>query len=261
MLKAMKSVRIGTASRAIDLLATHFGVDQTHFDRIVKDPAYRRQVGLAMTGKLVSTIMSRDEWIERESNIHMRLKELGLRSATRTKIDRVYDLYYYGPKRLELGFDHRLIPHGLTRDTLVQAFAEVGIPWSGELPVGSCGEDIPTSSYIVNCDLTTVMQPADDDHRPFMLTYDEQVVWSKSQGLSGIASVEEAMYILLRMKIEFGRILFPSGSIRCRNQGSTVDDSLYFHFSAKRGIHDMFLAKGYIDPNLGCIPLSYPKDN
>lgn len=249
---AMKSVNLGTAARATDLL-TGYGVDQTHFDRLVKDPAYRRQVGLAMTGQLTVTQITREEWVERELNILTQLHELGLPVLTvgeevmRQQLDAAYN------EEGHHGIDHRFVPGGLVRQMLLDASAKAGIKIGTDYLLG---ESLPTQVGVFDCNLTTVMQPVDGDQRPFMLDHDKHEAWSKDQGGDGISSAEEAQYLLLRMKLEFGRILFMGGWIRCKNAaGSGI--SVYVVFSANVGLGVDFGSRSSHGWSYGCVPRKF----
>lgn len=242
---AMKSVNLGTAARATDLLTTGYGVDQTHFDRLVKDPAYRRQVGLAMTGQLTVTEITRDEWLDRELNFQDQLKELGLPSATREQLEAAYKEGY--------GLNHRFVPAGLTRQMLLDASAKAGIKTGTDYP---SGEQLPTEAGIFECDLATVMQPMDADQRPFMLDYNEHEAWSKDQGGTGLSSAEEAQYLILRMKLEFGRVLFMGGWIRCRNAAGS-GYSVFVSFDADDGLSVRYGSRSGRGWGYGCLPRKF----
>jgi hypothetical protein len=239
---AMKSVNLGTVARATDLLTTGYGVGQTHFDRLVKDPAYRRQVGLAMTGQLIVTEITRDEWVERELDLHDQLKELGLPFATREQLEAAW--------KRGFGLNQRFDPGDLTRQMLLDASAKAGIKTKTDFPPG---EQLPTEVGIFVCDLTTVMQPMDADQRPFRLDHDEHEAWSKDQGGSGLSSAEEVMYLILRMKLEFSRILFMGGLIRCRNVTGS-DASINVIFDAADGLDVSFGGASCRDWDYGCVP-------
>lgn len=242
---AMKSVNLGTAARATDLLTAGYGVDQTHYDRLVKDPAYRRQVGQVMTGQLTVTEITRDEWLDRELNFQYQLKELGLPSASREQLEAAY--------KEGFGLNHRFVPAGLTRQILLDASAKAGIKTGTDYP---SGEQLPTEAGIFDCDLSTVMQPVDADQKPFMLNYDEHEAWSKDQGGSGISSGEEVMYLILRMKLEFGRVLFMGGWVRCRNAAGS-DDSVGVDFNADGGLSVYYGSRSGRIWCFGCLPRKF----
>jgi len=238
---AMKSVHLGTAARATDLLTTGYGVDQTHFDRLVKDPAYRRQVGLAITGQLTVTEITRDEWLDRELNLQDQLQELGLPSASREQLEAAY--------KEGFGLNHRFVPAGLTRQMLLDASAKAGIKTRTDYP---SGEQLPTEAGIFECDLATMMQPMDADQRPFMLDYNEHEAWSKDQGGTGLSSAEEVMYLILRMKLEFGRVLFMGGWVRCRNAAGS-GGSVEVRFRAGDGLDVNYDSRSRRDWLYGCL--------
>jgi len=255
---AMKSVNLGTAARATDLLTTGYGVDQSHFDRLVKDPAYRRQVGLAMTGQLIVTQLTREEWFERELNYLRQLRSLGLPilpDSSHEMFMLVGSLEAMVAQAYQEGFglNHRFIPAGLTRQMLLDASAEAGIMTANDYP---SGEQLPTEAGIFDCDLSKVMQPADVEQRPFMLNYDEHEAWSKEQGGMGLSSAEEVLYLILRMKLELGRILFAGGWIRCRNVDNPAG-SLHVYLFAGDALRVFCSNRSQCDWSYGCVPRKF----
>lgn len=257
---AMKSVNLGTAVRAVDLLTTGYGVDQTYYDRLVKDPAYRRQVGLAMTGQLAVTEITRGEWVERELLCLSQLSTLGLemipcRSLGTYDFTEKGSLEDYINKAYQPGFgsNHRFVPGGLTRQALLRAASLGGMQTGTDYP---SGEQLPTEAGIFDCDLATVMQPMDSDQRPFMLDHNEHEAWSKDQGGSGLSSAEEAQYLILRMKLEFGRVLFMGGWIRCRNAAGS-GESVGVVFGAGSGLSVNYGSRSYRRWFDGCVPRKF----
>lgn len=169
--------------------------------------------------------MLREVWLSNEIFFQDKLKELGLPSASREQLEAAY--------KEGFGRNHRFIPAGLTREMLMAACDKAGIKTSTDYRSGA---HYRTKAGIFDCDLSTVMQPVDADQKPFMLNYDEHEAWSKDQGGTGLSSAEEAQYLILRMKLEFGRVLFMGGWIRCRNAAGS-DDSVGVYFSAGGGLN------------------------
>ncbi|MBI4947998.1 hypothetical protein HY844_00345 [Candidatus Berkelbacteria bacterium] len=213
--------------------------------RIVDDPIYRKQIHLAMCGRLIVTEITRDEWLDRELNFQDQLKELGLPSATREQLEAAY--------KEGFGSNHRFVPAGLTRQMLLDASAKAGIKTGTDYP---SGEQLPTEAGIFECVLATLMQPMDADQRPFMLDYNEHEAWSKDQGGSGLSSAEEAQYLILRMKLEFGRVLFIGGRIRCRNAAGS-GGSVSVRFFAGDGLNVYYGYRSDRGWYYGCLPRKF----
>ena len=200
------------------------------FQRVIDDPVYRRQVWLAMFGKLVISEITKEEWIERETNamIHLGLmsKEADANDIDVARIKQMADAGQFGINRY-------FVPVGLKRYRLLELAAKVGIKLNSS---PSCnGDEIPTEAGVLECDLSTIMQSTDSAQRPFGLDYNGQLAWAKEQGGSDLTSAEEMLYLLIRHFMAFGRILFMGGWIRCRNRrGSSC--RLGVRFGAGRGL-------------------------
>ena len=181
-----------------------------YVQRIVNDPLYRKQVYLAMAGKLIVDEMTQAEWIEREANALARLAELGLPKVSAGELERAW--------QEGMGAHHRFVPTGLTQRQLLDVCKAAGIKMSS---LDILGESLPTEAGVIEHDLVSMMSPTDADHRPFLLNFEEQVVWAKEQDGVGITSVEETLYLLLRAKVDLCLIPFIGGWIRCRNKSGT----------------------------------------
>lgn len=181
--------------------------------RLVDDPLYRKQVHLAMTGKLVVAETTKDEWLERELNFLTQLAELGLPAISREQLEAVYQ---EGDS-----LNHRYVHAGLTRQTLLTALLKAGVKINGDSATSADYneiEQLPTEAGVLELDLSTLMQPTDEKQRPFMLDFDEQEAWAKELGGDGLPSTEEHLYAILRARVEMGRIPFMGGWCRCRNK-------------------------------------------
>ncbi|MFH0912055.1 MAG: hypothetical protein V1807_00080 [Patescibacteria group bacterium] len=219
------------------------------FQRVIDDPVYRRQVWLAMTGKLIVNEMSKDEWIERETNAMI---QLGLMDAVVEENDalRIKQMATKG----QFGINHYFIPSGLTRSRLLELAAKVGIKLNSS---PNCdGDEIPTEAGMLECDLSTIMQSTDSAHRPFNLDYNGHLAWAKEQGGSDLTSAEEMLYLLIRHSMAFGRILFMGGWIRCRNRrGSGF--RLLVSFDAGDGLRISYGFVGYSSWGWGAVPWKF----
>lgn len=194
------------------------------FQRIVNEPEYRRQVWLAMTGKLLVTEMTQDEWVERESNI---MDQLGLLN------DDIQCLIEQLAKAGKFGVNQYFVPKDLTRQQLIELARKVGIKINSDPHCN--GQELPTEAGTLECNLSTIMQPADSSHRPFNLDYDEHEAWVKEQGGDGLTSAEEALWLIILAYKQFGKVPFMGGWIRCRNTHD-ADESLPVDFHADDGL-------------------------
>lgn len=189
--------------------------------------------------------MLREVWLSNEIFFQDKLKELGLPSASREQLEAAY--------KEGFGRNHRFIPAGLTREMLMAACDKAGIKTSTDYRSGA---HYRTKAGIFDCDLTTVMQPKDADHKPFMLNHDEHEEWSKDQGGDGLSSAEEVLYLILRMKLEFGHVLFMGGAVRSRN-GDGSGRSVFVGFTADVGLRvkwEYLSTRGW---SFGCIPRKF----
>jgi hypothetical protein len=194
------------------------------FQRIIDDPVYRRQVWLAMTGQLLVTEITKQEWIERETNA---MRALGLLEEDALRIEIMAN-------RDGVGINRYFIPAGLTRKDLVELAGAMGIKLNDSPHCD--GQKLPTEAGTLECDLSAIMTSTNADHQPFLLNYDEHEAWAKAQGGDGITSAEEALYLLIRHFMAFGRILFMGGWIRCRNPHDAAF-SLSVAFNADAGLN------------------------
>lgn len=236
---------LGTVARAFDLLVTLAGgkiADVINcFQRIITDPIYRRQVWLAMTGKLVISEMTQDEWIERESNT---MDQFGLPTdENRRQIERL-------AKSGKFGVNHYFAPAGLARKQLIELARKVGIKID-DSPYCD-GRELPTEAGVLECDPFAIMVPANVEHHPFNLDAEEQEEWAKGQGGDGLTSAEEILYLLIRQFVAYGRILFMGGWIRCRNRHDG-DESLDVGFAAGRGLSVDWGDRSYRDWRCGAV--------
>ncbi|MFH1088789.1 MAG: hypothetical protein V1719_03030 [Patescibacteria group bacterium] len=215
------------------------------FQRIIDDPVYRRQVWWAMTGKLVISEISKEEWIEQETNAMI---QLGLMDNDALRIKQMAD-------KGEFGVNHYFAPPGMIRSRLLELAAKVGIKL--ESSPNCTGESRPTVVGVLECDLSTIMQPTDSVHRPFNnLGYDGHLAWAEEQGGSDLASAEEILYLLIRHFMAFGRILFMGGWIRCRS-GHGPSDQLRVYFSHDGGLGVDCGGDSNFCRNLGAVPRKF----
>lgn len=244
---SQSSPKATTVGMAVGLLERNHGVTQRHVQEVVDDPIRRRQVGLALTGPLTTFPVTREEWVEREFNFLAQLHELGL--PVLHPSPHTVQMQLNAAYRPGFGSNHRFIPAGLTREMLMAACGKAGIKMGTYHP-----SDDQTAAGIFECDLTHVMQPMDAEQRPFMLDYDEHETWSKDQGGDGLSSADEALYLILRMKLEFGHVLFMGGWIRCiKDHADSVD--VGFHLQDGLEVVNGNMFDGSWD--CGCLPRKF----
>jgi len=221
----MKSLFVVTEAirRLVTLAGENLEIVFRCFQRIIDDPVYRRQVWLAMIGKLVISEITKDEWVERETNAMRQLGELDENAVVNDEL-RIKQMVNAG----HFGINHYFVPAGLTRSRLLELAAKVGVKVNSS---PNCdGDEIPTEAGVLECDLGAIMQSTDSSHRPFNLDYNSHLAWAKEQGGSDLTSAEEMLYLLIRHFMAFGRILFMGGWIRCRNRhGSSYRLSVRFY--------------------------------
>ncbi|MFA5009925.1 MAG: hypothetical protein WC553_01665 [Patescibacteria group bacterium] len=197
------------------------------FQRIIDDPVYRHQVWLAMTGKLVVNEITPQEWLEREAQALIRLglaeEDGGIPDEVRRAL------------RGDSGINHYFIPGGLNRTHLIGLARKIGMKINSS---PNCdGEELVTEAGTIECDLSAIMNSTDAEHRPFNLNADEHNTWAIEQGGDGLTSAEEALYLMIRHFMAFGRVLFMGGWIRCRNSYARgAADSLSVGFSTDGGL-------------------------
>lgn len=222
---------LGTVARAFDLLVGLAGGLEAVlrcFQRLIDDPVYRRQVWLAMTGQLVLSDITAEGWVERELNCLRRLgraKEEGAESFPTPDEAAVRHMAENG----NFGFHRYYVPGGLTRAQLLDFAREAGAKMNSSPDAE--GDQIPTEVGVLECDLAAIMTPTDATHRPFNLNAEEQESWSAEQGGEGLTSAEEALYLVYRAFLAFGRIPFMGGWIRCRNRHQDGDRLLVGFFA------------------------------
>ncbi len=206
------------------------------FQRVIDDPLHRKQVFAALSGVNAQMVAMTKaewveaEWVEREQSTLRRLSEFGIPMPTEAEVT---NAYCEGCTP-----NHRFVPPNLGRRQLLEACHKAGIKVNGNDPKKADydgGDKLLTERGRLECDLTTLMQPTDAKHRPFMLSHDQQVEWAKEQGGDGITSAEETLYLILRAWVELGRVPFMGGWIRCRNRHGS-GDSLGVYWSADRGL-------------------------
>lgn len=179
------------------------------------------------------------------------LTQIGLIEPLTLSLERITRIWQegYGP-------NHLYVPAGLTRHKLLTAFVKLGqrLNWATVLSTDyASGEQLPTTAGIFHCDLTAIMRPVDIDHHPFSLDYPEQEAWSKMQGGHGLSSAEQVLYLLVRMWLAFGHLIFMGGRIRCRNLAGR-DGSLSIQLYAGKGIDVVYDGRSRRYWLLGCVP-------
>ena len=152
----------------------------------------------------------------------------------------------------------RFMVAGFKRRQLLDASRNFGIKLYQNDPkaADNDGEEIITEQGVFQLDYMSMMVPTDADHRPFMLDYDQHWAWATEQGGNGFSSAEQALYAILRAKLELGRIPFMGGSLRCRNTGSS-GGSLNVSFNAGDGLSVYYWIRSDPGWDLGALPWKY----
>jgi len=214
--------------------------------QVINDPVCRRSVADALMGQMISpTPMTKREWAERETKA---MRTLGLLDEEAVQNDAL---------RIEMianrggcGMNHYFIPADLTRERLIELARKVGIKIDDD---PNCnGEEILTEAGVLECDLATIMNSTDGEHRPFNLNYDEHDAWALAQGGDGLTSAEETLYLMIRHFMSFGRILFMGGWIRTRN-ACDADCSLDVCFFAGCGLFFFWFSRSFRSWSYGAV--------
>lgn len=195
--------------------------------------------------RIVAKQLTRNQWIEREYTVLRRLGRYGI--PVPLKSDLVTASWQAG-----YGVHDRFIPAGLTADSLLKVWRRIN-PKDPNGTLISPYARIPTVAGVFQCDISRIMRPTAANLAPFFLTYKEQVEWAQSQGGSTIASIEEVFYLILRMQIESGQILFRGGGIRCRNSTDYADITLAIEYDRGTGIGFSFVRHNVHWP-YWCVP-------
>ena len=184
-------------------------------------PSIARQVADVLTGSNVKGAMSKNEWVERELAEVTTLFDWGMSSyLSKIDADCVARAWKTGH-----GLSHLYVPRGLGLLTLAHNM----VPASGvktdldnkraTLRRYNDVTGISTRAGVLVCDLQCIMSPTDKYLRPFSLSkLDQFSAWAQDQGGSGLSSVEEALYILLRAIRRTGFMPFAEGKIVCCNE-------------------------------------------
>lgn len=239
---------VGTLWEALQRLETCFGGWEPltrAVDQIVNDPYRRQQVFLALNGQLVAAAMSKAEWVEREMAVLVQLATLGLPEITTARLEPAWTD--------GVGLHHRYLPGDWNQRGLLDACKAAGIKMCS---LNTRDEELPTERGVIEYDLTSIMTPTDGEHRPFMLSYQEQIEWAAGQDGEGITSVEETLYLILRVKVELGRLPFMGGWIRCRNTAAP-DESLGVFWYADFGLEVCSVFREYSCWYWGAVPRKF----
>jgi hypothetical protein len=213
--------------------------------------------GAALCGELVVTQNIIDQLIAREI-------------ALTTAFCETAKIVYPGSNQIEKTMRHkesvagtisindRFIIGGLKRRQLLDVSRNFGIKLYNNDPksADNDGEEIPTVQGIFQCDFIAMMVPTNENHHPFMLDYDQQWTWATEQGGHGFSTTEQALYFVIRARLELGRIPFMGGSFRCNNAYG-FDYSLNVCFSAGLGLNICYLNRSVQSWNLGALPWKY----
>jgi hypothetical protein len=244
---------LGTAARSIELLEEQ-GVKRSDLQRaVVDDPIQRQRVVAVILNQDAPTDVSFDQILEREVNTLTTLcgedwmqfgaenVAVALEQQIEVALRKVEETWGF------VTVHDRVVPNGLKLDRIFRGIyaynaqhAEAPIElghdmdkewWRADKSV----QHIPTRFGIIRQDLTKVLQPTDIAGRPFYLSLDDQIVWSKSQGGDGLTTAEETMYMWLRSLYERNLPLWGAGSCRTANTyGSSW--SFRVHFGAGGGL-------------------------
>ncbi|MFH0912108.1 MAG: hypothetical protein V1807_00360 [Patescibacteria group bacterium] len=169
--------------------------------------------------------MNSGVWIKRETAAMEKLGIIGQETAIAKAAN------------LPNGVNHCFIPSGLDRKRLIKLAGESGVKVKFSSSPNRDGEGILTEAGILECDLSAIMTLRGPDRWPFNLNADEHLLWAKDQGGDGLTSAEEAIYLLIRAYMAFGKIPFMDKWIRCRNYcGSGSGSQLLVGFWAGSGL-------------------------
>jgi len=226
---------LGQTARAMDLLGSA-GVLPTHVQQVIDDPIRRAVVADAYMGIIAPQQVEFNDLLAREISV----------TGSFCKIAKIA---YPGDERIEKALHNkeaaagisiydRFIPGGLKRRQLLDVSRNFGIKLYKNDPrdADNDGEEMPTEQGVFQLDYMSMMEPTDDLHRPFMLDYDAQWTWATEQGGNGFSTAEQALYAIIRAKLELGRIPFMGGSFRCKNAYGS-DYSLGVSFDAGVGLY------------------------
>ncbi len=234
MANPMKELAHGEVTAVLQLFSA-LGVtrdDLSHMlQRVIDDPVYRTMAFAILSDANADMAkVIKADWVVREVGIFIQLDEFGIRMPSEREVAKSW---FEGCTP-----NHRFVPHNLERRQLLEACHKAGIKVNGNDPKTADfdgGDKLPTEQGTLDCDLTTLMQPTDAKHRPFMQNHDQQVQWAKKQGGDGITSVEETLYLILRAWVEISRVPFMGGWIRCRNRYDS-GSSLRVYWNAGIGL-------------------------
>lgn len=209
---------IGTVWEALQRLASMSGSSMDavggFLQEIINDPLRRRQVFLAMSGELVVSGMSREEWVEREMGCLGRLADLPSLSF-KPDADCVARAWHEG-----CGAHDHWMQKTWRMEPLLNACKDAGIKMAN-MSIPSAGKNMPTDEGVIRYDFEKIMKPTTPNRfsvaPPFNLTNDQQVEWAKNEGGDGLTSVEETLFLILVAWVMNGRMPFMGGWIRCRN--------------------------------------------
>jgi hypothetical protein len=224
---------------------------------IVSNSVRKVSVGAALRGELVVSQITIDQLIAREI-------------ALTTAFCETAKIAYPGDALIEkmlrhkesvaeaISINDRFILGGLKRRQLLDVSRSFGINLYNNDPksADNDGEELPTVQGIFQCDFVTMMVPTNENHHPFMLDYDQRWTWATEQGGHGFSTAEQALYTIIRAKLELGRIPFMGGSFRCKNVYGS-GSSLRVGFNADRGLKVSFWGRSIQDWLLGALPWKY----
>lgn len=198
----------------IDLALGEAGVTPKQVNRLVSDPFARQQVADLLASREPTLAVLQEAWIQREINVLNVLSSLGLDCSDNCAAA-IRELaeggcygqhHYFIPGELSIAVLGRV---GHSVDKRIRNFdGDISIPPPN---------NVPTTAGVLECRLSEIMTPTDSDHRPFHLSYEEQVAWARQHHGCGLTSVEEALWLLIRARLELDKFPFVGGRIRCRN--------------------------------------------
>ena len=147
--------------------------------------------------------MNKTTWIQREIEAS---KKLGL-NGHECAIKKMAEAGHYG-------LHHYYIPGKLNLKMLLKMADKIGILLQ-DYPDYN-GRRLNTKTGVLECNLEEIMAPWPSF---FNRGHDKQVELVIEKGGSGLTSVEETVYLLLRMFLKFDKILFETetGHVRCCN--------------------------------------------
>ena len=252
---------LGRTARAMDILAESERVRPEDVQGTIDDPLHRAVVGAAYRRELTLPSVPLGQLVKREIGFLETICDWA--GVDRPGLDEVTMLLgrVQEARRGILLPHDRVIPAGLDLPRIYKAIYDFNSDRKDKIKLykerdewwrkeGVRGES--TESTVLHMDFDRPFT-VDLNHKPFGLTYDQQVAWARDQGGDGITSVTETLYLYLRCAMEEARLLWSSHSMRCRDSyGSGC--SLCVYSSGGYGLGISYCHLGDARWDIGALP-------